>query len=93
MCFAIATAIDPDILLLDEGLAAGDAQFGSRAENRLQALIARSRILVLASHSDALIKSICSQAALLARGHLVAIGPVDEIIDRYKELMVTPAGG
>ena len=43
--FAIATSIDPDILLLDEGIAAGDARFAARAEGRMQALIQRTRIL------------------------------------------------
>jgi ABC-type polysaccharide/polyol phosphate transport system ATPase subunit len=83
--FAIATAIEPDILLLDEGLGAGDARFAARAENRMQALIQRTRILVLASHSDALIKSMCNRAILLEKGRLVEIGPIDEVANRYHE--------
>jgi homopolymeric O-antigen transport system ATP-binding protein len=83
LCFAIATSIDPDILLLDEGLAAGDARFAARAENRMQKFIQRTRILVLASHSDALIRSMCNRAALMETGHILAIGSVDEILDRY----------
>jgi ABC-type polysaccharide/polyol phosphate transport system ATPase subunit len=83
--FAIATAIEPDILLLDEGLGAGDARFAARAESRMQALIQRTRILVLASHSDALIKSMCNQAILLEKGRLIEIGPIDEVINRYHE--------
>lgn len=81
--FAIATSIDPDILLLDEGLGAGDAAFAERAEARMKALVQRTRILVLASHSDALIKAMCNRAMLLEKGRLVAIGPVDDILDRY----------
>ena len=83
--FAIATAIEPDILLLDEGLGAGDARFAARAEARMQALIQRTRILVLASHSDALIKSMCNRAILLEKGRLIAMGPVDEVINRYHQ--------
>jgi ABC-type polysaccharide/polyol phosphate transport system ATPase subunit len=83
LCFAIATAIDPDVLLLDEGLAAGDAGFAARAEARMQSLIARAGILVLATHSDAMIKDMCNRAALLEKGHLIEIGPVDAIIDLY----------
>ena len=83
--FAIATAIEPDILLLDEGLGAGDARFAARAESRMQALIQRTRILVLASHSDALIKSMCNRAILLEKGRLIEIGPIDEVINRYHE--------
>jgi ABC-type polysaccharide/polyol phosphate transport system ATPase subunit len=83
--FAIATAIEPDILLLDEGLGSGDARFAARAEARMQALIQRTRILVLASHSDALIKSMCNRAILLEKSRLIEIGPIDEVIRRYHE--------
>jgi ABC-type polysaccharide/polyol phosphate transport system ATPase subunit len=83
--FAIATAIEPDILLLDEGLGAGDARFAARAEARMQSLIQRTRILVLASHSDALIKSMCNRAILLEKGRLIAMGSVDEVIHRYHQ--------
>jgi ABC-type polysaccharide/polyol phosphate transport system ATPase subunit len=95
LCFAIATAIEPDILLLDEGLGAGDAAFASRAENRMRELISRTRILVLASHAEGLIRSICNRAALLQKGRLVAMGDVDEIIELYhrgiKEAMTAQA--
>lgn len=84
LCFAIATAIDPDILLLDEGIAAGDARFASRAEGRLHALIARTRILVLASHSEPLLKSMCNRGLLLEKGQVVSSGPIDEIFVEYQ---------
>jgi ABC-type polysaccharide/polyol phosphate transport system ATPase subunit len=83
--FAIATAIEPDILLLDEGLGAGDARFAARAESRMQGLIQRTRILVLASHSDPLIRSMCNRAVLLEKGRVIEIGPIDEVINRYHE--------
>jgi homopolymeric O-antigen transport system ATP-binding protein len=93
--YAIATSIDPDILLLDEGLATGDARFAARAEERLQSLIARSSILVVASHSDAMIKTMCNRVALLEKGHIIALGPVDNIIDLYhqRELQTAAVGG
>ena len=68
LCFAIATAIDPDILLLDEGIAAGDARFASRAETRMQALIERTRILVLASHSESLLKDDVQSRRAVGKG-------------------------
>jgi ABC-type polysaccharide/polyol phosphate transport system ATPase subunit len=85
LSFAIATSIDPDILLLDEGLATGDVRFATRAEERLNRLIARSSILVLASHSDAMIKAMCNRCALLEKGHLISIGPVEQVIDLYHQ--------
>jgi ABC-type polysaccharide/polyol phosphate transport system ATPase subunit len=83
LCFAIATAIDPDILLIDEGLAAGDARFAARAEDRLHAMIQRTRIFVLATHSDGMIKATCNRAILMEKGRVVALGPVDEVINTY----------
>jgi ABC-type polysaccharide/polyol phosphate transport system ATPase subunit len=81
--FAIATAIDPEILLLDEGLGAGDARFAKRAAARVEALIGRSSIMVLASHSDELIRQMCNRAILLEHGRLVADGPTEDVIKIY----------
>ena len=84
LCFAIATAIDPDILLLDEGIAAGDARFASRAESRMRALIERTRILVLATHSEALIRALCNRGMLLEKGRVVELGPIDRVLEEYR---------
>jgi ABC-type polysaccharide/polyol phosphate transport system ATPase subunit len=84
--FAIATAIDPEILLLDEGLGAGDARFATRAAQRVQALIDRSSIMVLASHSDGLIRQMCKRAILLHQGHIVADGPTSDVLKVYARM-------
>jgi ABC-type polysaccharide/polyol phosphate transport system ATPase subunit len=84
--FAIATAIDPEILLLDEGLGAGDARFASRAAMRVQELISRSSIVVLASHSDELIRQMCNRAILLAQGRVVADGATEEVLGLYARM-------
>ena len=84
--FAIATAIDPEILLLDEGLGAGDARFATRAANRVEALIGRSSIMVLASHSDELIRQMCNRAILLKNGSVVADGPTEEVLEMYAKM-------
>ncbi len=81
--FAVATAVDPGILLVDEGIGAGDARFAERASRRMQELVDRSSILVLASHSDALIRSWCNRAALFEAGEMLLIGEVDEVIRAY----------
>jgi ABC-type polysaccharide/polyol phosphate transport system ATPase subunit len=86
LMFAIGTSIDPDILILDEGIGAGDPRFIERASKRVDALISRASILVLASQSDALIRRFCTRGMLLHGGRAIAYGPIDEILDRYKEL-------
>jgi ABC-type polysaccharide/polyol phosphate transport system ATPase subunit len=81
--FAIATAIDPEILILDEGLGAGDARFAERAKRRVDDLVDRSSILILASHSEALIQAMCNKAVLMRAGHIIQEGSIDEIVKLY----------
>ena len=85
--FAVATAISPDILLLDEGLGAGDLSFAEKMERRMEEFIGRSRILVLASHSDKTVLSICNKAALLQGGRLISIGPVEQTLELYHSIV------
>jgi ABC-type polysaccharide/polyol phosphate transport system ATPase subunit len=81
--FALSTALDPGILLMDEGIGAGDARFAERAAKRMKEFLVRSSIIVLASHNAAFVKSICNKAALMDAGRIVALGEVDEIFDQY----------
>jgi len=84
--FSIATAIDPEILILDEGLGAGDARFAERAKKRVDMLVERASIMVLATHSDALIQSMCNRAILLHGGRIAASGSVEEVAEAYRKL-------
>jgi ABC-type polysaccharide/polyol phosphate transport system ATPase subunit len=84
--FAIATALDPQILIMDEMIGAGDAKFISRAEVRLKRMIERTGILVVATHATGILKTWCNKAMLLSRGKLVHFGDVDETLKRYEEL-------
>jgi len=83
LAFSIATAIDPEILLLDEGLSAGDASFEHVAELRIKSLLSRTRIMIMASHSTELLDAWCNKAILLERGRIVAMGPVMEVAEIY----------
>jgi len=91
LCFAIATAIDPGILILDEGLGAGDARFAEKAKERVDSLIERSSILILASHNVALIQSLCNTAIIMASGRIQLSGSVSEVIEAYQNPKQPPA--
>jgi ABC-type polysaccharide/polyol phosphate transport system ATPase subunit len=82
--FALATAVEPGILLVDEGIGAGDARFATRASERLGAFVQRSSIVVLASHSEPLIRDWCNKAALIDAGRLLMIGGVEEVLRAYR---------
>jgi ABC-type polysaccharide/polyol phosphate transport system ATPase subunit len=83
--FSVATAIDPDILLLDEGIGAGDARFADQVKTRLDELIGRSSIVVLASHSEGLLRQLCNRAILLGEGKILMKGSVDDVLKEYHE--------
>jgi ABC-2 type transport system ATP-binding protein/lipopolysaccharide transport system ATP-binding protein len=80
LAFAVATSIDPEVLLMDEWIATGDAEFFEKAETRLKMLVERAGILVLASHSPALIRRYCTSALWLDHGRARLIGPVDDVL-------------
>jgi len=84
LCFAVATAVRPQILLMDEWIAAGDAAFLHKARQRMEEFLAGTSILVLASHSVPLLKEWCNRAILLDRGRIVAMGSVDEVAAAYE---------
>jgi ABC-2 type transport system ATP-binding protein/lipopolysaccharide transport system ATP-binding protein len=87
LAFAISTCIQPEILILDEWLAAGDAQYLAKAQRRMAQFVAASSIVILASHSLDLIEHWCRQAIFLKDGAVVAAGPVDQVIASYKALV------
>jgi ABC-2 type transport system ATP-binding protein len=87
LAFAIATAVRPDILLLDEMIGAGDARFIERAEQRLGEFLNRAQIMVLASHSNSIIRKLCNKALLLHHGKLVGFDTVDEVLKAYQSLV------
>jgi ABC-type polysaccharide/polyol phosphate transport system ATPase subunit len=81
--FSVATAIDPDILLLDEGIGAGDARFAEQVKSRLDELIGRSSIVVVASHSESLLRQLCNRVFLMGEGRVLMEGPVEDVLKEY----------
>lgn len=85
LAFAISTCVEPDILLLDESIGAGDATFLQKARIRLKDFVERSGILVLATHSENMIREMCGKAVLLEHGRVTSFGAVDDVLNCYKE--------
>ena len=83
--FACAIHTNPDILLVDEVLAVGDARFRAKCERRLSELLQQGTAFVLVSHFFQGILNICSSGLYLANGQLVAAGNAREIMDRYEQ--------
>jgi ABC-2 type transport system ATP-binding protein/lipopolysaccharide transport system ATP-binding protein len=84
LAFTMATCIEPEILLLDEGIGAGDEAFLDKANVRLDSFIAKTGILVLASHHIALIRRFCNKAVLMEHGRVALSGDLDEVLEAYR---------
>jgi ABC-type polysaccharide/polyol phosphate transport system ATPase subunit len=85
LAFSLATAMNPDILLLDEIFAGGDAAFMAKAKARMYALIDNANIMIMVSHDHLLVKSLCNRVLWLDHGQLIADGSPDEVVERYLE--------
>ncbi len=90
LCFAVATAFPPEILLMDEWILAGDSVFLQKARKRMETFVAGSSILVLASHAMPLLEEWCNRALLLEGGRIVAAGTVAEIAARHQGETAAP---
>lgn len=83
LAFSISTAVKGEILLVDEVLSAGDANFQKKARERMLNVMDSAKILVLVLHDMNSIREICNRVVLLNKGQIVADGEPDEIIDLY----------
>jgi lipopolysaccharide transport system ATP-binding protein len=89
LAFSVATAIRPDILIVDEALSVGDAYFQHKSFARIRAFKAAGTTLLFVSHSAAVVKSICDRAIFLDGGLLVRDGPPDQVFDYYNALVAS----
>ncbi len=90
--FAVATEVDPDILLMDEILAVGDAAFQQKCLQRINDFRKQGKTIFMVSHSAGTIRKFCERALWIHDGILRADGPVDEVVARYEELLQQPVG-
>ncbi|MCQ4120457.1 galactan export ABC transporter ATP-binding subunit Wzt/RfbE [Rhodococcus tibetensis] len=84
VAMGVVTSIDPEILLLDEGIGAVDAEFMKKARVRLQALVERSGILVFASHSNEFLAQLCDTAMWIDHGRIRQQGSIEDVVRAYE---------
>jgi homopolymeric O-antigen transport system ATP-binding protein len=85
LAFAVATTIEPDILIMDELITAGDAAFMDQATARIDTLIKKASIFVIATHNEQDVKRLCNRLIWLDHGELRCFGPVEETLAAYNE--------
>jgi lipopolysaccharide transport system ATP-binding protein len=81
--FALATAIKPQILLMDEWFLAGDAAFMAKARKRLEEMVRGAEILVLSTHSTEIVRSWCTRVLWLEQGRIRADGESELVLEEY----------
>ena len=85
--FSICTAVQPDILILDEVLSVGDARFRRKSAQRIDEMMDGKTTVLLVSHSIEDVRRICNKAMILEKGRMTAFGEAEEIIELYQEMM------
>ena len=84
--FSIATAVEPDVLILDEVLSVGDAKFRTKSLKKVQSMFQKGVTVLFVSHSIDQVKAICDKAILLDHGRIIAQGDIEEVSDIYDEM-------
>ncbi len=89
LAFAVATDVDPDILLIDEVLAVGDERFQMKCEARMAAFREAGKTIVFVSHAAGQVRKTCDRAVWLHEGRTVAMGPAADVVDAYHQWSVS----
>jgi ABC-2 type transport system ATP-binding protein len=85
--FAIATVVEPKILILDEVLSVGDAKFRKKSENKILSMFDSGVTVLFVSHSLEQVKRLCNKAMILEKGKLITYGDIDPISEQYSEMI------
>ena len=83
LAFSVATIVDPEILIVDEILSVGDLAFQTKSEEKMLSMIKGGTTVLYVSHSVESIKKLCDQVIWLDHGHVLKIGPAEEVCDEY----------
>jgi ABC-type polysaccharide/polyol phosphate transport system ATPase subunit len=89
LAFSIATAIDPEILLVDEVLSVGDMAFQIKARERMMEMMERAHLMVVVSHDMDSLTRLCNRAVWMDHGQLLRAGPAEDVIAAYKASVST----
>lgn len=85
LAFAVSTSVNPEVLLVDEVMGAGDLRFADKAKRRMLEFMEQGKILVFSSHDFGLMKNFCSRTIWLQKGVIMADGPTDQVVKEYTD--------
>ena len=87
LAFAVAINVDPDILIVDEALAVGDARFQMKCMDKFLEFVQRGKTILFVTHDVNAVKRFCNRAIWLNQGHMIMEGNTDEVTDRYLDFL------
>jgi ABC-2 type transport system ATP-binding protein len=93
LAFAISIHLDPEIILLDEVLAVGDASFREKSMASMEQMLEQSGTIVLVSHSMSRVAGFCDRVAWIDHGTVRALGPAKDVVKQYAEAVAAKKGG
>ena len=85
--FSIATAVEPEVLILDEVLSVGDAKFKAKSEKKVTSMFDKGVTVLFVSHNTPQVRRLCNKAIILDHGKIIASGEANEVCDKYDELV------
>lgn len=83
LAFAVAAHLDPEILLVDEVLAVGDAEFQKKCLNKMEGVVESGRTILFVSHNMSSVRLLCKRGVMLSSGSVASIGPIEEVTQLY----------
>ncbi len=90
LAFSIATAVAPEVLLIDEVLSVGDLAFQTKAKDRMRKMMAHARIMVMVSHDLTSIRQMCTRVLWMEHGHVRMAGPAERVAKAYEDSVKAP---
>lgn len=85
--FSIATAVEPEVLILDEVLSVGDAKFKAKSEKKVTSMFDKGVTVLFVSHNTPQVRRLCNKAIILDHGKVIAYGEANEVCDKYDALV------
>src|SRR5260370_28692985 len=85
LAFSIATAIEPEILLIDEVLSVGDMHFMGKAQQRMREMMSKAQLIVVVSHDLDSLQKVCDRGIWMDHGRIRQVGPMNQVITAYTE--------
>ena len=85
LAFAVAAHLEPEILIIDEVLAVGDAEFQKKSLGKMEDITKQGRTVIFVSHDITAVQNLCTKGVLIENGKILANGPIKDVVHKYRD--------